>query len=143
MLIQSRSVDLEISALDLRTVTRKIKNCYIYMYVQLHKEKKYNAMPILLLNNGWNYCNMLNNVIYDQYTRYWCNDIGGCYCIISSVRIHTCISYACTCAKNENEIQNKKIILHVLVFFICMVKSFVEITLPIPNDLNLSLIRLG
>lgn len=45
--------------------------------------------------------------------------------------------------QNENEIQNKKIILHVLVFFICMVKSFVEITLPIPNDLNLSLIRLG
>lgn len=37
----------------------------------------------------------------------------------------------------------KKIILHVLVFFICIVKSFVEITLPIPNDLNLSLIRLG
>lgn len=119
MLIQSRSVDLEISALDLRTVTRKIKNCYIYMYVQLHKEKKYNAMPILLLNNGWNYCNMLNNVIYDQYTRYWCNDIGGCYCIISSVRIHTCISYACTCAKMKMKYKIKKL------YYMCSFSLFV------------------
>lgn len=39
-------------------------------------------MPIVLLINGCNYCNMLNDVIYDQFTRYSCNIIGGCCCII-------------------------------------------------------------
>lgn len=45
-------------------------------------------MPIVLLINGCNYCNMLNDVIYDQFIRYSCNNIGGCCCIFTSVRKH-------------------------------------------------------
>lgn len=65
-------------------------------------------MPIVLLINGCNYCNMLNDVIYDQFTRYSCNNIGGCCCIFTSVRKH--LSYTLHFAHVPNiELKYKKI----------------------------------
>lgn len=98
-------------------------------------------MPIVLLINGCNYCNMLNDVIYDQFTRYSCNNIGGCCCIFTSVRKH--LSYTLHFAHVPNiQLKYKKSkILRLEALNLCLF-SFVSCRNYVANP-NLFLVCFG